>query len=165
MIRNDAELRVIRERVAAVEQGDRGARDRKRRYPEIDFRTATGVGLAGLKDADVLALAARDGRVLITHDLSLAKKDPGVGFGYRGRALRRAKRRGAKASSPCRTVYAGAFIGRSWMIIQLMPNRSRNWPNLVAKNVSCIGMNTSPPSERAEKMRSASASLSTRNDR
>jgi FG-GAP repeat len=43
--------------------------------------------------------------------------------------------------------YAGAFIGRSWMIIQLMPNRSRNWPNLVAKNISCIGMNTSPPSE------------------
>ena len=64
-----------------------------------------------------------------------------------------------------RSVYAGAFIGRSWMIIQLMPNRSRNWPNLVAKNVSCIGMNTSPPSERAEKMRSASASLSTPKDR
>ena len=65
----------------------------------------------------------------------------------------------------CWTVYAGAFIGRSWIIIQLMPNRSRNWPNLVAKNVSCIGMNTSPPSERAEKMRSASASLSTPKDR
>src|SRR5947209_19910838 len=34
------------------------------------------------------------------------------------------------------------------MIIQLMPNRSRSCPNRVAKNVSCIGMNTSPPSER-----------------
>jgi hypothetical protein len=38
------------------------------------------------------------------------------------------------------------------MIIQLMPYRSRNWPSLVAKNVSCIGMNTSPPSDTAEKM-------------
>src|SRR5713226_3912960 len=41
-----------------------------RRYPEIDFRTATVAGLAGLKDADVLALAARDNRILITHDHS-----------------------------------------------------------------------------------------------
>jgi len=41
-----------------------------RRYPEIDFRTATIAGLAGLKDADVLALAARDSRLLITHDHS-----------------------------------------------------------------------------------------------
>jgi hypothetical protein len=41
-----------------------------RRDPEIDFRTATVAGLAGLKDADVLALAARDSRVLITPDHS-----------------------------------------------------------------------------------------------
>jgi len=39
-----------------------------RRFPEIDFRTATGAGLAGLNDAEVLALAAHDGRVLVTHD-------------------------------------------------------------------------------------------------
>jgi len=39
-----------------------------RRFPEIDFRTATAVGLAGLKDAEVLALAAGDGRILVTHD-------------------------------------------------------------------------------------------------
>lgn len=39
-----------------------------RRFPEIDFRTATAAGLAGVKDPDVLALAARDGRVLVTHD-------------------------------------------------------------------------------------------------
>ena len=39
-----------------------------RRYPEIDFRTATAAGLAGLKDAEVLAVAGRDGRVLVTHD-------------------------------------------------------------------------------------------------
>ena len=38
-----------------------------RRFPEIDFRIATAAGLAGLKDTEVLALAARDGRVLVTH--------------------------------------------------------------------------------------------------
>jgi len=56
-------------------------------------------------------------------------------------------------------------IGRSWMIIQLMPKRSRSCANRVAKNVSCIGMNTSPPLASAEKMRSASASLSTLSDK
>jgi hypothetical protein len=39
-----------------------------RRVPAIDFRTATSTALAGLKDQDVLAVAARDGRILITHD-------------------------------------------------------------------------------------------------
>jgi predicted nuclease of predicted toxin-antitoxin system len=39
-----------------------------RRVPAIDFRTATSAGLTGLKDQDVLAVAARDGRVLVTHD-------------------------------------------------------------------------------------------------
>ena len=34
-----------------------------RRFPEVDFRTATQAGLAGLKDPEVLALSARDGRV------------------------------------------------------------------------------------------------------
>ncbi len=41
-----------------------------RRAPAIDFRTATTGGLAGLKDHEVLALAARDGRILVTHDQS-----------------------------------------------------------------------------------------------
>ena len=41
-----------------------------RRVPAIDFRTATTAGLAGLKDHEVLALAARDGRILVTHDQS-----------------------------------------------------------------------------------------------
>lgn len=39
-----------------------------RRVPAIDFRTATAAGLAGLKDLDVLAVAASDGRILVTHD-------------------------------------------------------------------------------------------------
>ena len=39
-----------------------------RRVPAIDFRTASSAGLAGLDDQEVLALATRDGRVLVTHD-------------------------------------------------------------------------------------------------
>ena len=39
-----------------------------RRVPAIDFRTATAAGLAGLEDPKVLAGAARDGRILVTHD-------------------------------------------------------------------------------------------------
>lgn len=39
-----------------------------RRLPEVDFRTATEAGLSGLTDPEVLALAARDGRILVTHD-------------------------------------------------------------------------------------------------
>lgn len=45
-----------------------------RRYPEIDFRTATAAGLAGLKDTEVLALAGRDGRILVTHDYATMPK-------------------------------------------------------------------------------------------
>ncbi len=39
-----------------------------RRVPAIEFKTATAVGLAGLADQEVLARAARDGRILVTHD-------------------------------------------------------------------------------------------------
>ncbi len=39
-----------------------------RRNPQIDIRTATAANLAGLKDPDVLAVAARENRVLVTHD-------------------------------------------------------------------------------------------------
>jgi hypothetical protein len=39
-----------------------------RRVAAVDFRTATSASLAGLKDQDVLGVAARDGRVLVTHD-------------------------------------------------------------------------------------------------
>jgi hypothetical protein len=39
-----------------------------RRVPGIDFRTASSAGLAGLDDWQVLARAAVDGRVLVTHD-------------------------------------------------------------------------------------------------
>jgi hypothetical protein len=37
-----------------------------RREPAIDFQTAAG--LAGLTDGEVLAIASREGRVLVTHD-------------------------------------------------------------------------------------------------
>jgi hypothetical protein len=39
-----------------------------RREPRVDFQTATMAGLRGLSDLDVLALAAREGRVLVSHD-------------------------------------------------------------------------------------------------
>ena len=40
----------------------------RRREPAVDFYTATEAGLAGLMDPAVLARAAHDGRVLVTHD-------------------------------------------------------------------------------------------------
>ena len=39
-----------------------------RREPSIDFQTAQVARLAGVSDPEVLALAARAGRVLVTHD-------------------------------------------------------------------------------------------------
>jgi hypothetical protein len=39
-----------------------------RQVPEIDFRTSTSAGLRGLHDSDVLELAARENRLLVTHD-------------------------------------------------------------------------------------------------
>jgi len=39
-----------------------------RRLPEADFRSATDARLAGLHDLEVLAIAARDGRLLVTSD-------------------------------------------------------------------------------------------------
>jgi hypothetical protein len=39
-----------------------------RREPSIDFQTAIEAGLPGLPDLEVLALAALDGRILLTHD-------------------------------------------------------------------------------------------------
>lgn len=39
-----------------------------RREPGVDFRTATESNLRTLSDTEVLALAAREGRVLVSHD-------------------------------------------------------------------------------------------------
>ncbi len=39
-----------------------------RRAPGIDFRTAIGDELRGLSDREVLALAASEGRILVSHD-------------------------------------------------------------------------------------------------
>ena len=39
-----------------------------RREPDIDFQSATQAGLASLSDPEVLALAARGGRILVSHD-------------------------------------------------------------------------------------------------
>jgi hypothetical protein len=39
-----------------------------RRDPGMDFQTASGAGLQGLTDLEVLAIAGRDGRILVSHD-------------------------------------------------------------------------------------------------
>lgn len=45
-----------------------------RQFPEVDFRTAHSAGLTGLSNTEVLALAAHEGRVLVTHDQSTMPK-------------------------------------------------------------------------------------------
>jgi len=42
----------------------------RRREPSVDFLTAREAGLAGLDDSAVLALAASNGRLLVSHDVS-----------------------------------------------------------------------------------------------
>lgn len=39
-----------------------------RKEPGVDFRTAFDAGLAGLRDDQVLAAAAKTGRLLVSHD-------------------------------------------------------------------------------------------------
>lgn len=39
-----------------------------RRVPQIDFKTATQAGLTELRDEQVLEIAARDNRILVSHD-------------------------------------------------------------------------------------------------
>jgi hypothetical protein len=41
----------------------------KRREPAVDFETASAAALTSLEDLAVLAVAAREGRVLLTHDV------------------------------------------------------------------------------------------------
>lgn len=40
----------------------------KRLEPAIDFQMATALGLHGIPDPEVLALAAQEGRILVSHD-------------------------------------------------------------------------------------------------
>lgn len=54
-----------------------------------------------------------------------------------------------RATSFCEFTPHALGIGLSWMIIQLMPNLSRNWPKRCAKKVSPIAMKISPPSASA----------------
>ncbi|MBV6626283.1 MAG: DUF5615 family PIN-like protein [Rivularia sp. (in: Bacteria)] len=39
-----------------------------RRQPSIDFQSANAAGLEGKKDPQVLAIAAQEDRILVTHD-------------------------------------------------------------------------------------------------
>jgi Domain of unknown function (DUF5615) len=59
-----------------------------RREPAVDFRSAGAAGLGGLGDLEVLAIAASEGRLLVSHDRktmpyafgewTAAKGSPGV---------------------------------------------------------------------------------------
>jgi len=40
----------------------------RRRQPSLDFQTADEPGLRGLDDPEVLAIASREGRILVSHD-------------------------------------------------------------------------------------------------
>lgn len=40
----------------------------KRRAPRVDFLNAQDASIAGMPDADVLAMAARERRILVSHD-------------------------------------------------------------------------------------------------
>jgi hypothetical protein len=42
----------------------------KRRAPAIDFLTAQDASIDAMPDSDVLAIAARDGRILVSHDFA-----------------------------------------------------------------------------------------------
>lgn len=39
-----------------------------RREPSVDFMTAQAAGLRGMKDPEVLELAAKEERILVSHD-------------------------------------------------------------------------------------------------
>src|SRR5437879_3487146 len=39
-----------------------------RREPSLDFQSARAAKILGLSDPDVLSIAARDGRILVSHD-------------------------------------------------------------------------------------------------
>jgi hypothetical protein len=48
-----------------------------RREPAIDFLSANDANLAGIPDPDVLALAAAEGRILVTSDLKTVPRNFG----------------------------------------------------------------------------------------
>ena len=64
-----------------------------RRNPGIDLVRAVDVGLGGVEDPDVLAWAAAEGRIVLTHDVSTM-----VGFAYE----RVVPASGCRASWRCR---------------------------------------------------------------
>ena len=68
-----------------------------RREPGIDIQTARAAGLAGLVDNDVLALAVRSGRLLLTHDRKTMPKSV-IGLLGREQRLRYAREESVRLS-------------------------------------------------------------------
>ena len=62
-------------RLATDENFDnRTLRGLLRRRPELDIVRVQDVGLSGRSDADVLAWAAQEGRILLTHDVTTMRR-------------------------------------------------------------------------------------------
>jgi predicted nuclease of predicted toxin-antitoxin system len=69
-----------------------------RAEPSLDFMTANDAPLAGLRDPEVLARAAQEGRILVSHDRTTmpqhfgefisSQNSPGVIIVYQGSSLR-----------------------------------------------------------------------------
>jgi hypothetical protein len=90
----------------------------------------------------------------------------GAGIGYERYPMSQNRHPSAFAQGRLFTItLQWVGMGRSWRIIQLIPNRSCTCPKREAKNVSWMGMRMRPPCDSAEKTRSASLSLSTLNVR
>ncbi len=75
--------------LADADLDDAIVRGVRRREPSIDFKGANDAALGGLRDPEVLELAATEGRILVSHDTStmpvhfaarlhLGLKNPGV---------------------------------------------------------------------------------------
>ena len=54
-----------------------------RRAPEVDFQTAHDARLGGLEDSKVLAIAADEGRILVTHDRKTMPRHFGELMGHK----------------------------------------------------------------------------------
>jgi len=55
---------------ADADFNERIVRAVRRRLPAIDFQTASDGGIRGLDDLEVIAAAANEGRIVVTHDRS-----------------------------------------------------------------------------------------------
>jgi hypothetical protein len=94
----------------------------KRREPAVDFLTAQAAGLREMKDPEVLALAAEQGRVLVSHDVGTMPAH----FG----AFRDAGRRSAGVILIAQSLDAGTAIEE--LLLIWLASEAAEWENLLA---------------------------------